>query len=57
MVRRQIFEGYYDVGKQENLFSMLLRVKEESVDFNLRGQLLFNIWTNFLNKIPNSRIT
>lgn len=55
MVRLQIFEGYYDVGKQENLFSMLL--KEESVDLNLRRQLLFNIWTNFLNKIPNSRIT
>lgn len=57
MVRLQIFEGYYDVGKQENLFSMLLRIKEESVDLNLRRQLLFNIWTNFLNKIPDSRIT
>lgn len=34
MTGRQIFEGHYNVGEQENLLSMLPKPKWEPVDLN-----------------------
>lgn len=56
---RQDFKYLEDtmMWESKKTYSVCFQGQTGPADLNLRRQLLLDIWTNFLNKTPNCRIT